>query len=207
MSKPQGSKLDSATLLIRGMEGLSLGGAVSVPLRAIEDAGTVEAAHSLQVRDNALTRVVLYAIVVELVVKHVWEQEHGTTAERTHNVHKLFKQLRPKTRSEIEDIYDKCCLPYTDWIRAVYQNAIQAGKLKDGPVAVPVKMASLVQALWWNQCAMRDLKYTMKPDGPSVPASVGWHGDSLVVPGNRLPNFAVELTHWARRHSFTETSL
>ena len=46
MSKPQESKLYSATLLIRGMEGLSLGGAVSVPPKAIEDAGTVEAAHS-----------------------------------------------------------------------------------------------------------------------------------------------------------------
>ena len=91
MSNPQESKLYSATLLIRGMEGLSLGGAVSVPPKAIEDAGTVEAALSLQLRDNALTRVVLYAIVVELVVKHVWEQEHGTTADHTHNVHKLFK--------------------------------------------------------------------------------------------------------------------
>ena len=46
--------------------------------------------------------VVLYAIVVELVVKHVWEQELATTAEHTHNVHKLFKQLRPETRTEIE---------------------------------------------------------------------------------------------------------
>ena len=204
MSNPQESKLYSATLLIRGMEGLSLGGAVSVPPKAIEDAGTVEAALSLQVRDNALTRVVLYAIVVELVVKHVWKQEHGTTADHTHNVHKLFKQLRPETRSEIEDLYDECCLPYKDWIRGVYQNAIQAGKLKDGPVAVDV--ASLEEALRWNKCAMRDLKYTMKPDGPSVPAGVGWHGDSLVVPGNRLPNFAVELTHWAGRQGSTDTS-
>ena len=40
MSNPQESMLYSATLLIRGMEGLSLGGAVSVPPKAIEDAGT-----------------------------------------------------------------------------------------------------------------------------------------------------------------------
>ena len=89
MSNPQESKLYSATLLIRGMEGLSLGGAVSVPSKAIEDAGTVEAALSLQVRDNALTRVVLYAIVVELVVKHVW----GTRARHDCRSHSQRAQV------------------------------------------------------------------------------------------------------------------
>ena len=47
MSNPQESKLYSATLLIRGMEGLSLGGAVSVPPKAIEDAGVRSRPHSL----------------------------------------------------------------------------------------------------------------------------------------------------------------
>ncbi len=202
MSNPQGPKLYSATLLIRGMEGLSLGGAVLVPQKAIEDDGMAKA-KNLQIRDNALTRVVLYAIVVELVVKHVWEQEFGTTAEHTHNVHKLFKQLRPETRSEIEALYDECRLAHKNYFRRAYQDVTQAGILKDGSVAEAFDVASLEEALRWNEEAMRDLKYTMKPDGPSVPAGVGWHGDSFVVPPGRLPNFAVELTGWAGRQSST----
>ena len=206
MSNPQESKLYSATLLIRGMEGLSLGRSVFVPARVIEDAGSVETACSIQVRDNALTRVVLYAIVVELVVKHVWEQEHGRTARYTHRIHELFKELSEETQTEIENLYERCRLPYKNWIRDVYQRALHAAALNDTRAAVPEDVASLEEALQWNECAMRNLKYTMKPEGPSVPTGVGWHGDSLVVSSNAVPNFAVELTRWAEQRSSTITS-
>ena len=91
MSGLHKSKLDSASLLILGMEGLRPGGAVPVSTAAVRDAGSVNAAAERQVLGAALTSAVLYAVVVELVVKHIWEQEHGKTAAYRHDVHGLFQ--------------------------------------------------------------------------------------------------------------------
>ena len=77
MNNSHGSKLDSANLLFLGMEGLRPDGLVPVSHAAIKDAGSVSAALDQQKIGAALTSAVLYAVVVELVVKHIWEQEHA----------------------------------------------------------------------------------------------------------------------------------
>ena len=94
---------------------------------AVEDAhglptyaGTEKDAVDRQKYGAVITCIVLYAIVVELVVKHIWEQQQGKTAEHHHDVHRLFKKLRSDTRCYIESLYDECCV--------AYKNAIQVGK-------------------------------------------------------------------------------
>ena len=72
LNNPYGSKLDSANLLILGMEGLRPGRLVPVSQAAVEDAGTKKDAFERQKYAVAHTCIVLYAIVVELVVKHIW---------------------------------------------------------------------------------------------------------------------------------------
>ena len=59
-------------------------------------------------------------------------------------------------------------------------------------------MANLDEALKWNECAVKDLKYDMAPRGRSVPAGIFWdsEGGLWVVP-RTFPNFAIELTRWA----------
>ena len=101
LNNSYGSKLDSANLLILGMEGLLPDGAVPVSRSAIKDAGTEKDAVDRQIYGAAVTRVVLYAIVVELVVKHIWEQQQGKTTEHHHDVHRLFKELNPDTQCHI----------------------------------------------------------------------------------------------------------
>ena len=64
-------KLDSARQLILGMEGLLPDRVVPVSLAAAADASTVNDALDRQRFGAALTRSVLYVIVVELVVKHL----------------------------------------------------------------------------------------------------------------------------------------
>ena len=81
LNNPYGSKLDSANLLILGMEGLRPDGLVPVSQAAVEDAGTEKDAFERQKYGVAHTCIVLYVIVVELVVKHIWEQQQGKTAE------------------------------------------------------------------------------------------------------------------------------
>ena len=195
LNNSYGSKLDSANLLILGMEGLLPDGAVPVSRSAIKDAGTEKDAVDRQIYGAAVTHVVLYAIVVELVVKHIWEQQQGKTAERHHDVHRLFKELNPDTQCHIESFYDECCV--------AYKNAIQVGRRQHGYDAVAVELANLEEALHWNKGTIKNFKYEMTLRGQSVPTGIFWtSGHHWVVPST-FPNFAIKLTRWAARHNFT----
>ena len=195
MNNPYRSKkLDSAKLLILGMEGLRTGRMVPVSQAAVEDAGAVgKDAVDQQKFGAALTCAVLYAIVVELVVKHIWEQQQGKKAKHRHDVHCLFQQLEPKTQRDVLALYDKCC--------RAYKKAIQTGKQQHGSETVAVDMANLEEALQWNDHAMVHLKYEMTPRGRSVPTGIFWNPKRLWVLPSTFPNFAIELTRWAARHS------
>ena len=194
MNNPYRSKkLDSANLLILGMEGLRPGRVVPVSQAAVEDAGVVSDAADQQKVGAALTCAVLYAIVVELVVKHIWEQQQGEEAKHRHDVYRLFPDLEPKTQRDVLALYDKCC--------RAYKKAIQTGKQQHGPETVAVDMANFEEALQWNDHAMNDLKYDMILSGPSVPAGIFWNPKRLWVLPSTFPNFAIELTRWAARHS------
>ena len=97
LNNPYRSKLDSANLLILGMEGLRTGRMVPVSQAAVEDTGAVgKDAVNQQKFGAALTCAVLYAIVVELVVKHIWEQQQGVTAPYRHDEDRLFLQSPDK---------------------------------------------------------------------------------------------------------------
>ena len=195
---PHGSKLDSAGLLILGMEGLRPGNLIPVSKAAVDAASTPNDAVDRQRYGTALTGVVLYAIVVELVLKHIWEQEQGKTAKFNHNVHRLYVQLTPETRRDVEALYDQCC--------RAYKSAIDTGQKQHGADAVAVDMANLEEALRWNEEAMKNLKYEMTPHGQSVPTGIFWSSDHVwVVPGN-FPNFAIELTRWATGRKFKNPS-
>ena len=76
---------------------------------AVDAASTLNDAVDRQRYGTALSCAVLYPIVVELVLKDIWEQEQGKNAKYNHNVHSLFVQLRPETRRDVEALYDQCC--------------------------------------------------------------------------------------------------
>ena len=185
------SKLDSARLLILGMEGLLPDGMLPVSRGAIADVATPADAFEQQEIAATLTRAVLYPIVVELVVKHLWEQRHRKTAPYHHNVRRLFQGLRQETQREIVALYDRCCV--------AYKAAIEAGKRQFGPEFVAADMATLEEALQWNKDAVKNLKYEMTPRGRNLPIGIFWSGDHYWIVPNTFPNFAIELTRWARR--------
>ena len=184
------SKLESAGLLILGMERLRVS-LVPVSRAALDDAGSVDDAVDRGRIAAALTNAVLYTVVVELVVKHFWEQEHGKTAEHTHDVRQLFCALSSDTQRDIRALYDTCCIEYKD--------AVNAGRKQHGPGAVAVEMADLDEAFRWNQNAVRNLKYEMTPSGRSVPAGLFWDSNTVWVLPPTSRNFAIELTRWAAR--------
>ena len=189
LNSTHGSKFCAASLLILGMEGLRPGRLLPISQAAIGDAGSVNAA-----TDRGLERRSRYAVVVELVVKHMWEQEHGKTAEHSHDVHRLFRALSSQTQRDVEALYNNCCVEY--------KASVQAGTQQHGSGAVAVDMANLEEALQWNQGAVKDLKYEMTPRGRSVPTGLFWDSDHVWVVPSAFPNFAIELARWAARHSF-----
>ena len=193
-----GSKLDSAGLLILGMERLRPYRLVPVSQAAIRDAGSANAALDRQRIGSALTSAVLYAVVVELVVKHIWEQEHGKTADHSHDVRRLFQALSLQTQRDVEALYNDCCVKY--------RAAIQVGKQQHGAEAFAVDMASLAEALQWNKDAVKDLKYEMTPRGRSVPTGIFWNAETVWVVPKTFPNFAIELTRWAAGRSFKRST-
>ena len=194
LNSTHGSKFCAASLLILGMEGLRPGRLLPISQAAIGDAGSVNAALDRQRIGAALTSAVLYAVVVELVVKHMWEQEHGKTAEHSHDVHRLFRALSSQTQRDVEALYNNCCVEY--------KASVQAGTQQHDSGAVAVDMANLEEALQWNQGAVKDLKYEMTPRGRSVPTGLFWDSDHVWVVPSAFPNFAIELARWAARHSF-----
>ena len=175
-----GSKLDSAGLLILGMERLRPDRWVPVSEAAVRDAGSVNAALDRQKIGSALTSAVLYAVVVELVVKHIWEQEHGKAAAHSHDVHRLFRALSLQTQRDVEALYNSCCVKY--------KAAIQVGEQQHGAEALAVDMASLAEALQWNKDAVKDLKYEMTPRGRSVPTGIFWNAETVWVVPKTFPN-------------------
>ena len=184
-------KLEAALNLALGIECLQADGLIPITRRSLQDAGgSQELAVDNQRIANALSVVALYAIVVELVVKHLWEDELGTTAKKTHDVRGLFKELRPMTRTSVRHLYDKCS--------AAYEEAVQHGQKQHGADVMSVKMATLEEALDWNNDAIRNFKYDLTPKGHSVPTGAIWNSELIWVVPNRFPNFAVELARWAK---------
>ena len=194
LNSTHGSKFCAASLLILGMEGLRPGRLLPISQAAIRDAGSVNAALDRQRIGVTLTSAVLYAVVVELFVKHMWEQEHGKTAEHSHDVHRLFRALSSQTQRDVEALYNNCCVEY--------KASVQAGTQQHDSGAVAVDMANLEEALQWNQGAVKDLKYEMTPRGRSVPTGLFWDSDHVWVVPSAFPNFAIELARWEARHSF-----
>ena len=189
------TRLDTANTLILGIEALRPGGLIPVSKAAVDDAGTVNAALDQQRLGNALTCVVIYLTVIELIVKHLWEQEHGRTAAYRHIAHTLFGELPDDTRREIEVLYNECC--------RMYQDAIETGQEQHGAAVVAVDMASLEEALQWNDRAMVNFKYELMPGDKSAPTGVIWSRDKFWVLPGTFPNFAVELTRWTACRSNT----
>ena len=183
------SKLWSASLLTFGMEGLIPRELIPVSATAVNAASSPRQAVDHQRIGMAQTCTVLYSIVVELVLKHTWEQEHEKVALQNHNVHGLFGQMRRETRCEVESLYELCCQEY--------RTVIGEGQIQHGAEIVAFDLANLEEALRWNEEAVKNLKYELTPRGKSVPTGIIWSPELLwIVPGN-FRNFAIELTRWA----------
>ena len=160
-----------------------------VPAALFGQLGDVEAEVDRQRLGCALTRLVLSALVVELVIKHAWEIARSKTAPCTHDVTSLYNELPSDVGRAIRNLYDECLSRYSE--------AVRYGRNQG--VDVDVSLADFDEALEWNKVAIRDLKYEMTPSGKSVPYGVFWGSETIWVPGHDvpLPNYAVELVHWA----------
>ena len=106
---------------------------------------------------------------------------------RRHAVVELYSDLAPDTQTAIEAIYERC--------REQHARVAEAGSDKTKGVAV----ASIQEALAWNDEAMVSLKYDLKPKGVTIPANAMWDGDTIwfMRSGVQAENFAEALASYA----------
>ena len=100
----------------------------------------------------------------------------------------LYRDLAPDTQTAIEAIYERC--------REHHENVVEAGSDKTKGVAV----ASMQEALAWNDEVMVSLKYNLRPRGVTIPANAMWDGDTVWFMGGNVQgeNFAEALASYAR---------
>ena len=107
------TKIESARMMARAMRRLSPDAPIPVPAEKAKDPVSREAAMSRERIAAALTNVALYAIVVELVIKHLWEQGSGCEkAPHHHRIQELFEDLDQTIKDKIGTLYDECCVDY-----------------------------------------------------------------------------------------------
>ena len=181
------TKIESARMMARAMRRLSPDAPIPVPAEKAKDPVSREAAMDRERIAAALTNVALYAIVVELVIKHLWEQKTGCVkAPYHHCIHELFEDLDQTTKDKIGALYDECC--------ADYRKAVLAGKKQHGAAIVDVNLADLEEAFKWNTSAIKNFKYSLTPSGKTVPAGMMWGSSNEWVLPAAFRNFAIELS-------------
>ena len=144
------------------------------------------------------TRLVLSALIVELVIKHAWEEANlGHQARYTHDVWNIYTKLPENVKCWIQRIYADCLPPYID--------ATELGSNQDIVIATP---ASFKEALKWNECAVKDLKYEIALPGKFVPYGVFWNSETIWIPSSdvNLPNYAIELVCWATKFYYGQVA-
>ena len=133
-------------------------------------------------------RLVLFAVIVELCIKGLRLLE-GPTRQivRKHVTVQLYCDLAPDTQAAIKAIYERC--------REQHAHVVQAGSDRTKGVV----MASIQEALAWNDEAMVSLKYDLKPKGVTIPANAMWDGDTIWFMGSgvQAENFAEALASYA----------
>ena len=150
--------------------------------------GTIEDGADRSRYGMGMGRLVLFAVIVELCVKGLrLLDEPARQVVRRHVVVELYRDLAPDTQSAIEAICERC--------REQHARLVQAGSDKtDG-----VTLASIQEALAWNDEAMVSLKYDLKPKGVTIPANAMWDGDTVwfMGAGVQAENFAEALANYA----------
>ena len=150
--------------------------------------GTIEDGMDRSRYGMGMGRLVLFAVIVELCIKGLRLLEEPTRQiVRRHVVVELYRDLTPDTQAAIEAIYERC--------REQHAHVVQAGSDKTKGVAV----ASIQEALAWNDKAMVSLKYDLKPRGVTIPANAMWDGDMVwfIGGGVQAENFAEALAKFA----------
>ena len=101
-----------------------------------------------------------YAIVLELVIKVIWELDNKRPCEHTHNIYKLYGELSEKSKRQIETIYDNNAVILANQEGKDKQgNTIRLGDL--------VSLQTLQEGLQANEETMKDYKYDGRLRGKS----------------------------------------
>ena len=133
----------------------------------------------------------LYALVLENLIKAIWDLDKRTVCRDTHDISALYKELSTISQREIKDIFDEQLSRLAGW-----EIADKAGQKKKLGEVVPFQ--SWEEFLGANADIVRDFKYDNKLKGSSsVMGSLIWNSETFwaLPPGS--PLFATKIFRYA----------
>ena len=138
-----------------------------------------------------MTAHFLYAVVLELCIKIIWEIEHNTPPKPNHDIFSRYRELSKESRQAISDMYDTQVQNTENTISRANFGVVDN---KGDVVNLCIQLQSLEDALKSNPQTMRDFKYDGKLTGKSsVFGSIMWSTDRIYILPN--PEFIVFPEH------------
>ena len=151
----------------------------------------------------AIVRSYLYAIIVELSIKAIWSfEKEGNEPEYTHDIIKLFRQLKRETQIRIEEIYGTLQIQYNYYLSHMKEHHGKEDFFKHVKIATTVE-----EAFEWNKVAITEHKYDLIIDGRTVPCGslYGLTGKQVIIlPTPKLSDFSYDLLDFVERQTNTK---
>ena len=151
--------------------------------------GGVKAQKEARDRHRILSKVVchfLYAIVLEITIKIMWELTNNRECKHTHNICKLYEEIDEKDQEKIRKFFDEKVSELDGLEGKMGSKKIKLGDL--------VEFASLEEALKSNEDTMKNFKYDNKFEGKTnVISSTIWNDETLWTLPSRYETFATKL--------------
>lgn len=117
----------------------------------------VNSPHGNLLFEKTMMAIVIYVIIIELAFKEIWMLDNRREDfKKSHDIKRLFSELTEGTKADITKIYDKCSHEHkVFWEKALKKDI--------------TTMASLEEALEWNENAMKNFKYDRKYGEKNIP--------------------------------------
>ena len=130
--------------------------------------------------DNILRRKTvthfLYAMVIEISIKVIWEIEKGETPKYNHDIWSRYTELSPDSQQKIANMYNTQVANINTIVSQCNGEKDRGGRI----VNITLDLQSLEDALKSNRQTVRDFKYDGKFDGKSSALCSVMKTDNLI---------------------------
>ena len=165
------------------------------PIKAVD--GGLEAQQEARDRHILLSKIVchfLYATVLEITIKIMWELNNRKECKHNHNICKLYEEIDENGQEKIRKFFDEKVSELDGLEGEMGSKKIRLGDL--------VQFGSLEEALKSNEDTMKNFKYDNKFEGKTnAISSTIWNDETLWALPPGYETFAAKLFNDMRKQT------